>query len=405
MRTSLSAFAAVAVAAAPSLVLGEIKTEVVRVGNPGNAADTSGLGSIPYEFFMGKFVVTNDEYALFLNAVAKNGDPYALYHPGMTFHKLGGIIRRGTGTSTTPYSYHVKPGMGNMPVNFVSFFDAVRFANWMTNGYLMSGTEWGSYPITCGGPDSGNVGPRTGNGPWVIPTEDEWYKAAYYDPAKSPTGGYWQYANRGDECPAPDGRMAAGMIAQVGSLFGEQPSAYGTIDQCGNVREWTESRLGTEFVLRGLVLSELDKGKDGSRMLVGAGYADAYTGFRVARISAITGETVSRLGLGSLRQDGLDTGFGGFGLPGLGGTAVAGGFTGQVGGGGGGSGASGGSISQETSESFPVPTFPDSPKYTVPDVPTSTTSDYPSDPPVTPEPATSLMLMLGAAAMLGYRRR
>ena len=405
MRTALKAVATVAFVAAPSLVLGEVKTDVVRVGNAGNAADTSGLGGTSYEFFMSKFVVTNDEYALFLNAVAKNGDPYGLYHPGMTFHKLGGITRHGAGTESSPFSYRVKPGMGSMPVNFVSYFDAVRFANWMTNGYLMSGTEWGSYTITDGGPDSGNVGPRTGSGPWVVPTEDEWYKAAYYDPAKNGNGGYWQYATRRDESPVPAGRMLAGIIAEVGSLFSDLPSAYGTVDQCGNVREWTQSQLDGEYVLRGAVLGDLNKGKDQARMLVSANYADACTGFRVARISVITGEPISRLGMGSLRQDNLDTGYGTVGLAGPGDVSIGGGFSGQVGGGGGGGGVSGGSTTSDTTESFPVPTFPDSPKHTVPEVPTTDTSDTPSDPPVVPEPATSLMIILGAGAFLSHRRR
>lgn len=405
MRTALKTLAAVAFVAAPSLVLGEIKTEVVRVGNAGNAADTSGLGCVSYEFFMGKFVVTNDEYALFLNAVAKNGDPYALYHPGMTFNKLGGITRRGNGSESSPFVYQVKPGMGNKPVNFVSCFDAIRFANWMTNGYLMSGTEWGSYTITDGGPDSGNVGPRTGNGPWVIPTENEWYKAAYYDPAKNGNGGYWQYATREDECPALSGRMIAGMLAEVGSLFGELASAYGTVDQCGNVREWTESRLGSEYVLRGSVLGELNRGKDESRLLVGGDCADAFIGFRVARISLITGEPNSRLGLGSLRQDILDSGFGGIGMTGFAGLGSNGGFSSTSGrrSTGGSSGGYGTSETNETTDTFPVPNFPDSPKHTVPEIPEG--GDEPSDPPVVPEPATSLMLILGAGAFLSHRRR
>ncbi|HRY66839.1 MAG TPA: SUMF1/EgtB/PvdO family nonheme iron enzyme [Phycisphaerae bacterium] len=408
MRTALKALAAVAFVAAPSLVRGEIKTEVVRVGNPGNPADTSGLGSTSYEFFMSKYVVTNDEYALFLNAVARNGDPFALYHPGMAFHRLGGITRRGAGTSASPFSYHVKPGMGRMPVNFVSYFDTIRFANWMTNGYLMSGTEWGSYTITGGGPDSGSVGPRTGNGPWVVPTEDEWYKAAYYDPAKAGTGGYWQYATRRDEGPVSSGRAIAGMIVEIGGLFSELTSAYGTVDQWGNVREWTESQVGGEYVLRGVVLTELDKGKDQSRTLVAGSYADAFTGFRIARISTITGEPVSRLGLGSLRQDILDTGFGGIGVTGMGGASRGGGFSGGGGGGSGGgaAGVSDSSMSQDTPEAFPVPTFPDSPKHPIPDITDgSDDSDPPSDPPVTPEPATGLMLIFGAGVFLHSRRR
>ena len=31
--------------------------------------------------------------------------------------------------------------MGNKPVNYVSFWDAARFANWLTNGQGSGGTE------------------------------------------------------------------------------------------------------------------------------------------------------------------------------------------------------------------------------------------------------------------------
>ena len=68
--------------------------------------------------------------------------------------------------------------MGDKPVNYVSWYDAARFVNWLHNGQGTGGTETGAYSL------SGNIGIVTKNvGVTVwIPTESEWYKAAYYDP-------------------------------------------------------------------------------------------------------------------------------------------------------------------------------------------------------------------------------
>jgi hypothetical protein len=49
-----------------------------------------------------------------------------------------------------------------------------------------------------------------------LPTENEWYKAAYYDPTKGGTGGYWLYAVRADEVTAdvpPGGPRSANFDA------------------------------------------------------------------------------------------------------------------------------------------------------------------------------------------------
>jgi len=59
-----------------------ITLDMVTVGNPGNSADTTGYGAVPYEYRIGKYEVTIEQYAVFLNAVAKT-DNYQLYNAGM----------------------------------------------------------------------------------------------------------------------------------------------------------------------------------------------------------------------------------------------------------------------------------------------------------------------------------
>ncbi len=62
-------------------------------------------------------------------------------------------------------------------MNYVSFFDAMRFTNWLHNGQGSGDTESGAYTI-----GSGTDEVRSANAKYWIPSEDEWYKAAYYDP-------------------------------------------------------------------------------------------------------------------------------------------------------------------------------------------------------------------------------
>lgn len=241
----------------------------VTVSNANNPADSTGYGSVGYNYVIGKFEVQNSEYAEFLNAVAAT-DTYGLYNASMGAEARGGIVQSG---SSGNYTYSVKANMGDKPVNFVSYYDAVRFANWMANGQPMGGqtngvTETGSYTLT----GAASVGARNANATWVIPTENEWYKAAYYDPSASgPSDDYWLYPVRSDSVPlhtvidsagnvvADPGTAANyglasdwnGQDGNVTSYAYNSASYYGTYDQGGNVGEWNEAIIGSNRGLRG----------------------------------------------------------------------------------------------------------------------------------------------------------
>ena len=61
---------------------GAASLQFVTVGDPGNAADTTGYGSLPYTYQMGQYDVTAAQYCQFLNAVAAT-DAYGLYNSCM----------------------------------------------------------------------------------------------------------------------------------------------------------------------------------------------------------------------------------------------------------------------------------------------------------------------------------
>ena len=245
----------------------------VTVGDPGNAPDTTTYGDVSTSFRIMRYEFTNQQYTDFLNSVATIVDNYGLYHPNMGSSARGGITQS---TVNDDYFYAVKPNMGDKPVNFVSWFDAARVANWYQNGAMISSnTEDGAY--TLDGATSGNA-PGVNNGAtFYIPTVDQWYKAAYYK-GGSTNAGYWTYATQSNTAPTAvnativgsgtsgivspvtSGNYAnydyaaswngqTGNVTTVGTNGG--PSAYGAFDMSGNVTEWNDLN-GTTDPSRGL---------------------------------------------------------------------------------------------------------------------------------------------------------
>ena len=269
---------------AASHLFGQVTTEdiaISTVGDPGNATDTSGspgttcyygYGSVAYTFGIGTYDVTLNQYTTFLNAVATTSDLYGLYNPSLATNlNVAGIAQSGVPGN---YSYSTI-GDGNRPVTYVSWFDSVRFTNWLQNGQPTTGvedatsTEDGAY--TLNGLVSGTGVAKNTNATWWIPTMDESHNAACYDPSlNSGTGGYWIYATRSNtKCGNHIGGLAnqanfysnaiypnglfcvtqmrgysasQNYLTPVGA-FTSSTSAYGTYDQTGNVFNWTDNTI------------------------------------------------------------------------------------------------------------------------------------------------------------------
>jgi hypothetical protein len=228
--------------------------ETVPVVNLGNAADSTGYGAVPYAYRIGKFEVTNAEYCKFLNEKAKE-DPYQLYDYRMA-ESFGGINRSG---SFGNYSYKTKDEESKKPVGYVTWESCARYANWLSNGGGNADTEKGSYALECGIqptvtlPDHAALAQGKAK-KWVIASENEWYKAAYYDPKKPGGAGYWNFAMSGGS--APSCNINSNIISVAGAF--KVASPYGTYDQNGNLCEEDHSlstttkatsyhRLATKF--------------------------------------------------------------------------------------------------------------------------------------------------------------
>lgn len=254
--------------------------EFVTVGNPGNPADMrynlngslgrpEGYGAVPYAYRMGEFEITAGQYTEFLNAVAGKADTYGLYHVGMSTAAIDRCNITQTG-SWGSYTYSVPADWANRPVTWVSWGDAARFANWLANGQPtgrqdLTTTENGSYYLNGATSNTALIAvTRKPGARYVIPSEDEWYKAAFHK-NDGVTGNYWNFATGSDTLPSnvlanPDPGNTAncyggGFSYTIGSPYGRTPvgefensaSPYGTFDQDGNAWEWNETAVAGSF--------------------------------------------------------------------------------------------------------------------------------------------------------------
>jgi MYXO-CTERM domain-containing protein len=240
---SMKSFISVAALAAvtglgASVASAQITIPTVRIGNPGNAGTPNGgLGSVAYTYNIGSTEVTNAQYAAFLNAKAAS-DPFALYNTSMA-GSFGGITRSGSAGS---YTYSTVSGRANNPVNYVSFWDATRFANWLHNGQGNGDTETGAYTLTPGG-ISANTITRNAGWQWAVTSENEWYKAAYHQPASAggDSDNYWLYPTSSNTINTSQANFFGNGINNTRPVGSYAANYYGTFDMAGNLFEWNEA--------------------------------------------------------------------------------------------------------------------------------------------------------------------
>ena len=267
-----------------------LQIPTIEIGDPGNVADNEGRGSVAYVYRIGTFETTNRQYVAFLNAVDADGtNPNNIYDGNMSTSLRGGILFDALAPAGEKYS--TKADFADRPVVFVSYVSAARFVNWLENGAPEdgSGTEDGAFTMTAGFFPNIVPGSR-----YSLPTEDEWMKAAYFDPGATdslpydlyPTGGQYdpiddppnqvtgiptravcdsvapapigavtngetdpEVVNYFDDCEWGGVPVGEGNLSRVGDASAR--TRYGVADMGGNVNEWTSLEIGSTYRIRG----------------------------------------------------------------------------------------------------------------------------------------------------------
>jgi formylglycine-generating enzyme required for sulfatase activity len=263
---------------APADMIQGINIEFITIGNAGNPGDTRaeanpyGSGFVNYEYRIGKYEVANAQWNAFTLAV---GVP--------------------TGNPSTAYDASTYWTGKDVPTNQVSWYEAAQFCNYLTSGDKSLGAYIFGNRGDFIGIDRAMAQAIYGT-IYVLPTEDEWYKAAYY------TGsGYSLYANGLDTIPTADNgwNYLGGSYSEPWDVGTGTQEQNGTYDMMGNVWEWNEMQFGSLQGVRGGSFHHYDYILSSS--IQGSNYAApgdevGEIGFRVVEIVSVPSAVI----LGSL---------------------------------------------------------------------------------------------------------
>ncbi len=235
-----------------------------RIGHKKNPPDRYyNVGRVNYEFEMCRFALTNAEWCEFLNSVAIETDPFGLYNLDMATGVCGGIER-------IESSFAVKSGWEQRPVVYIGYSDVMRYCNWLhygkPQGECILGVTEGNHKLGAYDTRAKCSYHRNSGAKYFIPTDDEWCKAAYFDPTKYGANKYWEYPCRSSDVPSndPHSKHACNylkngtMLGEKGPFFISKVDDYPTSDTyfgCrqmgGNVWEWIEPVCKGKMNLRG----------------------------------------------------------------------------------------------------------------------------------------------------------
>ncbi len=241
-----------------------IGMDFVTIGNAGNGTDpaTGNLyGAVSSSYRIGKYEVTNAQWNAFTAAA---GAP------------------TGTGTGTGSYWTGAQ-----QPTDSVSWYEAAQFCNYLTSGDKSKG----AYQFSGNNTNPGNFlgidrvsSISTYGTTYVIPTEDEWYKAAYFKPNGS---GYSLYANGTSTAPVAGVNSNYNNVIPPWNVGSGTQEQNGTFDMMGNVFEWNETLLygSYRYISGGSWGSDVDSLRSSGRYYDSYPYSEgSLFGFRVASV-------------------------------------------------------------------------------------------------------------------------
>ena len=268
----------------------EFTIDFVNIGNTGNAADTTTYGAVPYEYRASIYEISQD---------------------AITKATASGMANVTAGAWT-----------GNQPAATINWYEAAAFVNFLNTN---SG-KTAAYNLTFSGSWSMNLWSsadawqlggenlyRNKDAFYFLPSENEWYKSAYYNAAGT---NYFLYPTASSSVPTPVASgtdagsavynniaAAPALVASAGGL-----SPYGTMGQGGNIFEWNESAFdgsnsssSEDRAVRGGDWGSSERPLRSSRRNVnGPANEDSSIGFRVASVPEPSTYVLVLMGAGAL---------------------------------------------------------------------------------------------------------
>jgi hypothetical protein len=271
--------------------------DFVMIGNPGNAADTTGspnpAGSVAYNYGLGKYEVSRD---MVNKANAEGGLGITLFD--MTLLGGNGVNRPATGTT---------------------WYEAAKFVNWLntSTGYVAAykfdaSGNFQLWSSTDAGYNANNRF-RNSNARYWLPSTDEWYKGAF----GSPNGVWFDYPTGSNTIPTAVAGGTSANTAVYSQTSSSGPaditnagglSAYGTMGQGGNVLEYTETAYDgvnnfsseNREVRGGYWTTTLPTASSGARSATFPTGEQNNFGFRVATVPEPSALSLLAIGLGGV---------------------------------------------------------------------------------------------------------
>ncbi len=168
------------------------------------------VGSVGYPYGIGELEVTVSQYVAFLNTADPTGldrnNLYSANESSSAWPKYGQInlLKRATPGRHYRIAY---PEWADKPYGFANFLRTARFANSLTNGQVLSkrpvsqnGFSYVIYKIRLSPKTESGMYDmrrprtrRTSRSGFVVPSQNEWIKAAYFDPNGNGLYSYWKY--------------------------------------------------------------------------------------------------------------------------------------------------------------------------------------------------------------------
>jgi formylglycine-generating enzyme required for sulfatase activity len=222
------------IASADTFGIGANQFTIDFVPISGSTNPTSGYGIVNNDYRMGKYEITNDQWAKFKAAY--------------------GTV---AGTPTSAYDSDPYWTGTNVPTNNVSWYEAAQFVNYLntSKGYQAaykftgpqgtSGYTLGVWSTSDAGYNAANPY-RNSNAFYFLPTENEWVKAAYWNGLAIQT-----YATKAGESVYQGNGSNGGWnydgytMRRPWNVGSGSQELNGTYDMMGNVWEWMESPFYT----------------------------------------------------------------------------------------------------------------------------------------------------------------